>query len=88
MDTKHLEENLISLLQDIDSIRPKRSGKFITRVLLKSPPSSEQLKIDPFVYIQEEYSKQISNNKKVEEEETINDDDDDENEKRENVARN
>lgn len=53
MDAKHLEENLVSLLKDIDSIRPKRAGKFITRVLLKSPPSSEQLKIDPFVYVPE-----------------------------------
>lgn len=53
MDTKHLEDNLVSLLKDIDSIRPRRAGKFITRVLLKSPPSSEQLKIDPFVYVPE-----------------------------------
>lgn len=55
MDAKHLEENLVSLLKDIDTIRPKRDGKFITRVLIKSPPSPEQLKIDPFVYISEEY---------------------------------
>jgi large subunit ribosomal protein L1 len=53
MDPKHLEENLVSLLKDIDSMRPKRDGKFITRVLLKSPPSPEQLKIDPFLYVPE-----------------------------------
>lgn len=53
MDPKQLEENLISLLKDVDSIRPKRAGKFVTRVLIKSPPSSEQLKIDPFQYIPE-----------------------------------
>lgn len=53
MDPQHLEANLVSLLKDVDSVRPKRAGKFITRVLLKSPPSSEQLKIDPFVYVPE-----------------------------------
>lgn len=53
MDPKHLEGNLASLLKDIDSMRPRRAGKFITRVLLKSPPSREQLKIDPFVYVPE-----------------------------------
>lgn len=53
MDPKHLEENLVSLLKDVDSIRPKRAGKFITRVLLKSPPSPEQFKIDPFLYVPE-----------------------------------
>ena len=53
MDPKHLEENLVSLLKDIDSMRPKRDGKFITRVLLKSHPSPEQLKIDPFIYVPE-----------------------------------
>lgn len=54
MDAKHLEENLVALLKDVQSMRPKREGKFITRVLLKSPPSSEQLKIDPFLYVAEE----------------------------------
>lgn len=55
MDPKQLETNLVSLLKDVDSVRPRRDGKFITRVLLKSPPSSEQLKIDPYVYIPENY---------------------------------
>lgn len=54
MDINHLEKNLQSLLSDIDSMRPKRTGKFITRVLIKSPPSKEELKIDPFVYVPEE----------------------------------
>lgn len=60
MDKKHLEENLISLLKDVNSTRPKREGQFITRVLLKSPPSGEQLKIDPFVYIPVEVKKSDS----------------------------
>lgn len=57
MDAQHLEENIRFLLQDVNSMRPKRDGRFITRVLLKSAPSSEQLKIDPFVYIPEFYDK-------------------------------
>ncbi|XP_053945565.1 39S ribosomal protein L1, mitochondrial [Anastrepha ludens] len=58
METQKLEENLRSLLEDVDSVRPKREGeRFITRVLLKSPPSSEQLKIDPYQYISEFYVK-------------------------------
>lgn len=57
MDAAKLEENLKFLLSDINSVRPKREGKFITRVLLKSPPSVEQLKIDPFLYVPESYSK-------------------------------
>ncbi|KAH8359666.1 hypothetical protein KR093_008240 [Drosophila rubida] len=57
MDAKHLEENISYLLQDVNTVRPKRDGHFITRVLLKSAPSSEQLKIDPFVYVSEFYDK-------------------------------
>ncbi|XP_062556013.1 large ribosomal subunit protein uL1 [Armigeres subalbatus] len=51
MDPKKLEENLATLLQDVNAVRPKREGKFITRVLLKSPPSGETLKIDPYLYV-------------------------------------
>lgn len=57
MDPKHLQENLEYLLKDVDSVRPRRDGKFITRVLLKSPPSNEKLKIDPFLYVQENFVK-------------------------------
>ncbi|XP_005186410.1 large ribosomal subunit protein uL1m [Musca domestica] len=63
MDSKHLEENLRSLLKDVNSVRPKREGRFITRVLLKSPPSSEQLKIDAFLYVPEMYEKGSGNKK-------------------------
>lgn len=54
MEAKHLESNLTALLQDVNSMRPKREGRFVTRVLLKSPPSGENLKINPFLYIPEE----------------------------------
>uniref|UniRef100_A0A6B2E7X8 Putative 50s ribosomal protein l1 ic n=1 Tax=Phlebotomus kandelakii TaxID=1109342 RepID=A0A6B2E7X8_9DIPT len=60
MDIDHLEKNLISVLKDVDSVRPKRDGKFITRVLLKSSPSSEQFKIDPFLYVNETYEKFVA----------------------------
>lgn len=55
MDTKHLEANLKAVLEDINLFRPKREGTFITRVLLKSHPSKETFKIDPFQYVSEEY---------------------------------
>lgn len=64
MDILHLEENLRSLLQDVNSVRPKREGRFITRVLLKSPPSREQLKIDAYQYVPEMYEKNDSASKK------------------------
>ena len=57
MDEKHLEENLDALLKDINTMRPKRDGKFITRVILKSNPSQETLKIDPFLYVPENNEK-------------------------------
>ncbi|XP_055642447.1 39S ribosomal protein L1, mitochondrial [Toxorhynchites rutilus septentrionalis] len=67
MDSKHLEDNLVALLNDIDSMRPKRAGKFITRVLLKSPPSGESLKIDPFLYVSTECKFSKSKSKDTEE---------------------
>ncbi|XP_075148329.1 mitochondrial ribosomal protein L1 [Haematobia irritans] len=80
MDAKHLEENLRSLLMDINTVRPKREGKFITRVLLKSPPSREQLKIDPFLYVPEMYEKSSSGSVKKSTKSTVieNNEDDDE----------
>lgn len=57
MDTKHLEANLKAILEDINTFRPKREGPFITRVLLKSAPSKEMFKIDPFQYVAEEYKR-------------------------------
>lgn len=82
MDAKHLEENLTSLLKDIDSVRPKRSGKFITRVLLKSPPSSEQLKIDPFLIIPEEFKRSGAGKKEVQ----VQEEDDDDEDKKEAIS--
>lgn len=47
MPTEHLKSNLMALLNDINTNRPKRPGSFITRVIMTSPPSQETLKIDP-----------------------------------------
>lgn len=46
-----------AVLEDINSFRPKREGHFITRVLLKSAPSKEMFKIDPFLFVAEEYQR-------------------------------
>lgn len=64
MDAQHLEENISFLLKDVNTVRPKRDGRFITRVLLNSPPSCEHLKIDPFVYVTELYDKNTAKVKK------------------------
>ncbi|XP_050349660.1 50S ribosomal protein L1 [Nymphalis io] len=59
METKQITENIDALLKDIQSIRPKRDGLFITRCYLISPPSPEKLKIDPFVHVDRELSKEV-----------------------------
>lgn len=69
MPVEQLEDNLKNLLLDIDTMRPKREGKFICRVLIKSPPSTEVLKIDPFLYVQESRSDFKKTKADVEEEE-------------------
>lgn len=70
MDTKHLEANLKAVLEDINTFRPKREGRFITRVLLKSAPSKEMFKIDPFQYVSEEYKRTGKKSEEVQSEET------------------
>lgn len=52
-----MEENLSALLKDINNMRPKREGKFITRVTIKSPPSSEIIRIDAYAYVSEKNEK-------------------------------
>lgn len=89
MNEKHLEDNLVQLLKDINTNRPKREGKFITRVFLKSPPSNEILKINPFVYVPEEQTftskKKPAVQAEEDHEEADADDDNDEKEKKEAV---
>nr|BAN20826.1 mitochondrial ribosomal protein L1 [Riptortus pedestris] len=54
MEIDALEENFKSLISDINTMKPKRPGTFITRVLLKSPPSVERLKLNLDKYLEEE----------------------------------
>lgn len=68
MDAKQVAANIEALLKDLQSIRPKREGLFITRCIIVSPPSPERLKIDPFVLVDREIST------------TVQDDSDDEDE--------
>ncbi|KAF6214075.1 hypothetical protein GE061_011806 [Apolygus lucorum] len=46
MEISHLRENLVALLESVQSARPKREGPFITRVMLTCPPSIERLKVN------------------------------------------
>ncbi|KAL1115682.1 hypothetical protein AAG570_005972 [Ranatra chinensis] len=57
METEQLEANLKALIEDISSMRPKREGPFITRILLKSAPSVEKLKLNLEPYLPEEFKK-------------------------------
>lgn len=81
MDAKHLEENLAALLKDINGMRPRREGTFITRTILKSPPSRENLKIDPFVYVPE---KNVNSSKEAQE--LAEDDDEEDDQKQQSQA--
>lgn len=87
MDEKHLESNLASLLKDIDLMRPKREGKFITRVHLISPPSSEKIKVNPFAYVPENRatSGKSSSTADADATQEADDDEDEVNEKKEAV---
>ncbi|CAH0723508.1 unnamed protein product, partial [Brenthis ino] len=68
MDAKQVAENIDTLLKDIQAVRPKRDGLFITRCLIVSPPSSEKLKIDPFVHVDRTLSKEVQEESDDEEE--------------------
>lgn len=47
MPVEYLKDNILTILSSVNTARPKREGKFITRAILSSPPSSETLKLDP-----------------------------------------
>ncbi|XP_030035467.2 50S ribosomal protein L1 [Manduca sexta] len=59
MEPKQIADNVDVLLKDMQLMRPRRDGLFITRCLIKSPPSKEIFKIDPFVYVDRELSKEV-----------------------------
>lgn len=47
MPNEHLKANILAVLKDVNTFRPKRPGAFITRVIVTSPPSTETFKLDP-----------------------------------------
>ncbi|XP_020289042.1 39S ribosomal protein L1, mitochondrial [Pseudomyrmex gracilis] len=69
MDTKQLEENLISLIKDVNDAKPRRSGSFITRIRIKCPPSHELFKID--------FEKYLSTDAPTKEKEELEEDEED-----------
>ncbi|XP_026333549.1 uncharacterized protein LOC113240453 [Hyposmocoma kahamanoa] len=68
MNAKQVAENIAALLVDLQAARPKREGYFITRCVLTSPPTTEKLKIDPFVYVERELAKEVQEDSDDEEE--------------------
>ncbi|XP_063827254.1 large ribosomal subunit protein uL1m [Ostrinia nubilalis] len=59
MDPKQVAENVNALLKDMQAGRPKRDGLFITRCFIVSPPATQKLKIDPFVFVDRTLSKEV-----------------------------
>lgn len=47
MPSEELVDNFNAIITGVNSHRPNRGGKFITRVLFTSPPSTEIFRIDP-----------------------------------------
>lgn len=47
MPAEHLVDNFKTILTTINGQRPKRGGKFITRVFFTTPVSKESFLIDP-----------------------------------------
>ncbi|XP_004926849.1 large ribosomal subunit protein uL1 [Bombyx mori] len=68
MEPKQVAENIGKLLKDVQAVRPKRDGLFVTRCLLVSPPSTEQLMIDPFVFVDRTLSKEVQDDSDDEDE--------------------
>ncbi|KAL0832351.1 hypothetical protein ABMA28_001784 [Loxostege sticticalis] len=59
MEPKLIADNVEALLKDMQAGRPKRDGLFITRCMIVSPPATQKLKIDPFVYVDRTLSKEV-----------------------------
>lgn len=55
MPTEHLIDNFNAILTSINSQRPNRPGKFITRVHLTATNSKETFKVDPIDFPFEDY---------------------------------
>lgn len=57
MPSEHLIENFNDIMTTVNTQRPKRGGKFITRVLFTSPPSREVFRIDPLDFPFDDYER-------------------------------
>lgn len=65
MPSEHLIENFNDIMTTVNSLRPKRGGKFITRVLFTSPPSKEVFRIDPVDFPFKDYERPADAKKEI-----------------------
>lgn len=57
MPTDHLANNFSEIIKAVNEFRPKRGGKFVTRVYCTSPPSKEIFQIDPADFPIEDFAR-------------------------------
>lgn len=57
MPTEHLVENVQAIMSAVNAHRPKRAGKFITRVYFTTPNSKETFLISPADFPFEDYDR-------------------------------
>nr|CAG4644065.1 EOG090X089S [Lepidurus arcticus] len=56
MADSELEANLSYLLRDLDTCKPRKVDPFLTRLMIKCPPSSESFLVDHSQYVQSQTS--------------------------------
>lgn len=59
MPTEHLADNCTQILATVNKQRPKRGGRFITRVFFETPLVDERLRIDPKDFPFDDYERPI-----------------------------
>lgn len=59
MPTDHLADNCAQILSTVNSLRPKRGGRFITRVFFGTSLVNERLRIDPADFPFDDYERPI-----------------------------
>nr|CAG4651932.1 EOG090X089S [Triops cancriformis] len=67
MDKAELEANLSFLLRDLDACKPRKADPFITRLMLKCPPSCEIFLLDHTRYVQSQAGTKSQRSKVIEE---------------------
>ncbi|XP_046389758.1 50S ribosomal protein L1 [Ischnura elegans] len=68
MNEEHLEGNLKALLEDVNTMKPRKNNPFITKCLLLSLPSVEKLTVDHSVYVNESLTQKTKGGKEDDEE--------------------